>query len=282
MMKDKEENVNDNSISDYLRFVEDDTPLSVEEERKQIKKFKSGDMKARQKLIESNLRFVIKVALRYKGQGLSLADLIQEGTLGLIEALGKFDPGKGVRLITYASWWIRLYMQRATEQKSRTINLPINKLDHIKKIRSLEITFEQEHGRKPHDDEVSETLGLDERAVANLRQMSPCFFSIHTHDDENAGMDRVLKDEEAEHAGQNVWRNEVNERVTRALRVLNAREREVISWRFGLGDQGESFSLRQVGQKMGLSPEGVRRIEEQALNKLRRPYIARQMEQLFA
>ena len=273
--------VNDNDISAYLGYVKDDTPLKVNEERALLKKFSRGDMEARRRLIESNIRFVVKVALGYRGQGMSLSDLIQEGNLGLIEALGKFDASKGVRLITYASWWIRLHMQRSIEQKTRTVNLPINKLDSLKKIRSFEIAFEQQHARRPHHDEVSEQLGLDEKHVVYLRENSPSFSSLHSHDDDNVGLDRVLADTRIEQANDQIWKREVEDRIRRALRILTSREREVISWRFGLGSEGERCSLRQVGHKMGLSPEGVRRIEEQALNKLRRPYIARKMEQLL-
>ena len=127
----------------------DDTPLSVEEERCLIQRFRDGDEEARRRLIESNLRFVIKMAAQYRGYGVSLEDLVQEGNLGLIEALEKFDPTKGCRLITYASWWIRLYVQRMIEQRSRTVNLPINKVEVLRKIRSYETLFELEHGRKP-------------------------------------------------------------------------------------------------------------------------------------
>lgn len=278
----KESIVSDNSISSYLRFAKDDTPVSVQEERELIKQFQMGDKEARRKLIESNLRFVIKVALGYKGQGLALADLIQEGTLGLIEALGKFDPSKGVRLITYASWWIRLYIQRSIEQKARTVNLPINKLDLLRKMRSFEITFEQNYGRRPDDEEVALKLNVNESQIAALRNLSPSVTSIHSHDEENVGLDKILHDKDIEHPKEKIWQSEITERLSHALRILNRREREVLSWRFGLGEEGETFSLRQVGQKMGLSPEGVRRIEEQALNKLRRPYVARQMEQLLA
>lgn len=282
VMIDKERKTVSDNISAYLRYAKDDTPLTIEEERKVMQRYKRGDQEARRRLIESNLRFVIKMALGYRGQGIPLSDLIQEGNLGLIEALRKFDTDKGVRLITYASWWIRLYIQRAIEQKSRTVNLPINKLDVLKKIRGFEISFEQQNGRMPYHDEVAEGLDITAEQVEQLRNISPSFFSIHTQDDDHIGMDRVLSDTSAERPNERVWMQELVSRLQNALHYLTTREREVISWRFGLGDEGETFSLRQVGQKMGLSPEGVRRIEEQALNKLRRPYIARGMEQLLA
>lgn len=281
MMKKEKNLVNDLDISSFLKYAKDDTPLSVETEREQIRLYKAGDKEARRKLIESNLRFVVKMALSYRNQGLSLADLMQEGSLGLIEALGKFKPEKGVRLITYASWWIRLYIQRAIEQKTRTVKLPINKLDALKKIRSCEIGFRHQYGRLPDHDEVEEKTGIAEKQVEYLRKISPSFLSIHTHDDEKAGLDRVLADQDSECAGDLVWKREVEDRVQYALHILSSREREVLSWRFGLEKDGVTRSLRQVGQKMGLSPEGVRRIEAQALNKLRSPGIARHMEQLL-
>lgn len=272
----------DSTITEHLPSVADDTPLRIEDEREFVRKFHRGDKEARRRLIESNLRFVVKTALQYKGQGMSIQDLIQEGNLGLIEALEKFDPRKGCRLITYASWWIRLFIQRAIEQRSRTVNLPINKLDTLRRIRAFESSFELQHGRKPNCEEIADHLRIPVRRVGDVQRMAPTFSSLHTHEDDQPGLERVLSEERSPSARELIWRQEVQKRMQRAMQVLNRREKEVLACRFGLFPHGEKFSLRQVGQQLGLSAEGVRRIEAQALEKLRRPRVRMHIEGLLA
>jgi len=256
-------------------------PLTAEEERELVKRFQQGDLEARQRLIESNLRFVIKMAMNYRNQGLALADLIQDGNLGLIEALEKFDPSKNCRLITYASWWIRLYMQRAVEQKSRQINLPINKTEILRKVRSFEDSYMKKHGQKPSAERVAEELEIDVEKIEELDEYNPSFHSIHSADEDHPGLERVLVDEKNEDPRDRMWRAEAESRLFAAMRTLNDREREVLSHHYSLFEGGKKLSLRKVGLRMGLSAEGVRRIEEQAMSKLRRPYIRDQMESLF-
>ncbi|MFB3785075.1 MAG: RNA polymerase sigma factor RpoD/SigA [bacterium] len=256
-------------------------PLTAEAERELVKRFQQGDIEARRRLIESNLRFVIKMALNFRNQGLALADLIQDGNLGLIEALEKFDPSKNCRLITYASWWIRLYMQRAVEQKARQINLPINKMEILRKVRSFEESYIKKHGQKPSAVEVAESLELDVEKIEELDEYNPSFQTIHSVDEDHPGLERVLVDEKNEDPRDRMWRTEAENRLNAVMRILNDREREVLSHRYSLYEGGKKLSLRKVGQRMGLSAEGVRRIEEQAMNKLRRPYIRAQIESLF-
>ncbi|MFH1744158.1 MAG: sigma-70 family RNA polymerase sigma factor [bacterium] len=267
---------------EYSPVFGDDTPLNVEEERNLVRKYGRGDMDARRRLIESNMRFVVRSALQYKGCGMSLEDLIQEGNLGLIEALEKFDPGRGCRLITYASWWIRLYIQRAIEQRSRTISLPINKLDTLRKIRSFEISFELQHGRKPNTEEIADHLCIPQRRVHDVLRLAPTMCTLHSQEDDKAGLEGVLSADETESAKDRICEEEMQNRLQRAMQVLNRREKAVLAWRFGLLPHGERFSLRQVGQKLNLSAEGVRRIEEQALQKLRRPRVRMHIEGLLA
>ncbi|HOJ61750.1 MAG TPA: RNA polymerase sigma factor RpoD/SigA [bacterium] len=257
-------------------------PLTAEEERELVRRYRQGDNEARQRLIESNLRFVIKMALNFRNKGLALADLIQDGNLGLIEALEKFDPSKNCRLITYASWWIRLYMQRAVEQKARQINLPINKTEILRKVRSFEDSYIKTHGQKPSAEEVAEALDLPVEKVEELDEYNPTFHTIHFVNEDHPGLEKVLIDEKNEDPRDRMWRNEAKDRLFAAMKVLNDREREVLSHRYSLFEGGKKLSLRKVGQKLGLSAEGVRRIEEQAMNKLRRPYVSAQMESLFA
>jgi len=269
-------------VVDSTAYVSDDTPLSVEEERELVRQFRRGNEDARRRLIESNMRFVIKTAFQYQGQGMSLEDLIQEGNLGLIEALEKFNPAKGCRLITYASWWIRLYIQRSIEQRSRTVNLPINKLDTLRKIRAFEASFEMQEGRKPTTEEIADHLRVPERRIQQVQEVAPSFCSFNNQDEEQPGLERVLADERSGSATDRVCAKEMQNRLRRAMQVLNGREKEVLAWRFGLFPNSESHSLRQIGQKLGLSAEGVRRIEAQALEKLRRPRVRMQIEGLLA
>ncbi len=269
-------------LVEQLPLDYNDTPLSVEEERELVRQYRRGSKVARQRLVQANMRFVVKTALQYKGQGMSLEDLIQEGNLGLIEAVEKFDPRKGCRLITYASWWIRLFIQRAIEQRSRSVHLPINKLDILRKIRAYETNFELQHGRKPTAQEIAEHLRIPEKRVTEIQRAAPTFCSIHSQDDDQPGLDRILSDDRTPCARDTIWRKEIHERLKRAMQVLNRREKEVLAWRFGLFPGGERSSLRQVGQKLGLSAEGVRRIEAQALEKLRRPRVRMHIEGLLA
>lgn len=258
------------------------TPLSVSEEREMVCRYHNGDMDARRRLIESNLRFVIKISLNFRNQGLSLADLIQEGNLGLIEALEKFDPSRNCRLITYASWWIRLYLQRALEQKTRQINLPINKTEILRKIRVFQDDFVKANGRRPSMIEISEKIGINAKKVEEIDNHSPSFHTLHASNDEHPGWESVLIDEEHENARDTVWNKEAVKRLSSAMKILNKREREVLMQRYNIGNNGKKLSLRKVGLILGLSAEGVRRIEEQAMSKLRRPTVRAKMEELFA
>ncbi|MDP8245206.1 MAG: sigma-70 family RNA polymerase sigma factor [Candidatus Hinthialibacter antarcticus] len=268
------------------RFMNSDCPtepLSPQEERKMIRLYKkTGDETARRRLIESNIRFVVKVAMRFRQQGLGLADLVQEGILGLIDAVEKFDVSRECRLITYASWWIRLYMQRALEQKSRPVNLPINKLEMLRKVRAFEQVFLTSNGRKPYDEEIAKQLDVDLKKVEQIADYAPSFQTLHARDDEHPGLERVLIDEDHPDPRETLWGREAENRLNEAMNLLTDRERDVLTHRFNLKGNGKKMSLRKVGQQMGLSAEGVRRIEEQAMDKLRRPRIRARMEMLFA
>lgn len=268
------------------RFIQSDCPtepLSAEEERKVIRLYKrTGDETARRRLIESNIRFVVKMAMRFKQQGLGLSDLVQEGILGLIDAVEKFDISKDCRLITYASWWIRLYMQRALEQKSRPVNLPINKLEMLRKVRAFEQVFITSNGRKPYADEIAKQLDVDLYKIEQIPDYAPSFQTLHARDEEHPGLERVLIDEDQPDQRESVWGREAETRLNEAMSLLTEREREVLTYRFNLSGCGKKVSLRKVGNQLGLSAEGVRRIEEQAMDKLRRPRIRARMEMLFA
>ena len=235
-------------------------PLSAEEEQKMIRRYKkSGDQHARQRLIESNIRFVVKLAMRFKQQGLSISDLVQEGVLGLIDAVEKFDINRDCRLITYASWWIRLYMQRALEQKSRPVNLPINKLEMLRKVRAFEQVFLTSNGRKPYAEEIADHLDVDLKKVEQVSGYAPSFQTLHARDEEHPGLERVLIDEERPDPRETVWGREAENRLNEAMSLLTERERDVLTHRYNLNGNGKKMSLRKVGptswpERRGRSP----------------------------
>ncbi|MBD3265568.1 sigma-70 family RNA polymerase sigma factor [bacterium] len=274
-------------FSNLHKFIKTDansTPLTLNMEKEMIRQYQqNGDSSARDRLIESNIRFVVKMALNYKNKGMSLPDLIQEGNLGLIEAIDRFDPEKKCRLITYASWWIRLRMQRSIEQKANQVNLPINKLDQFRKVCAFKQAFEARTGRLPHINEIANALALTEKKVRELLESEITFQTLHGRDEEHPGYESILEDEDSINPREGVWNQEVDERLHSAFAILTERERDVLAHRYRIHDGGQKkMSLRKVGQMLGLSAEGVRRIEEQAMSKLRRPSIMAKMESLFA
>ncbi|MFH1737402.1 MAG: RNA polymerase sigma factor RpoD/SigA [bacterium] len=256
------------NLKRFLRGA-NDVPLSPEEERKMIRRFRRGDKTARDRIIESNQRFVIRMALKMRGQGLPLADLIQEGNLGLIEALERFDPGRNCRLISYASWWIRLYMQRGIEHKSRVVNIPVNKLCSLKRIKNIQHTYLKTEGRQPTLEEISKHTGIPVDKIESISGLSSSFYSIYANDDEGRPLEQSLPVHTRGRIHHRIWLGELRDRLQRVLDCLSPRERAVIQSRFGLTGIAEPASLRQVGKQLGLSAEGVRQIQKQAMEKLR-------------
>lgn len=246
-------------------------PLIPAEEKVLLRKAGKGDASARDRLVEANQRFVVRMAISYRNQGLSVADLIQEGNLGLIEAIDRYDMKRECRLISYAAWWIRLFMQRAIEQKSRTVTIPINKVSTLKKIKNFEYCFTKSKGRSPTYEEIGKGIGMPKDKVEYIANLGTSTVSIQAKDDDEAqSIEDQLEVDDAGPLRYRVWLEELNRRVARALDMLTPREKAVIRCRFGLNDD-EPASLRQAGRRLGLSAEGVRQIQVQAMNKLRDP-----------
>lgn len=247
-------------------------PLTASQEIALLRESKRGDSDARDRLVEANQRFVVRMALSYRNQGLAVSDLVQEGTLGLIEAIDRYDESKNCRLISYAAWWIRLFMQRAVEQKSRTVTIPINKVATLKKIRNFEYNYIKSNGKKPSYTEISESVGLKPEKVEAIYHMGTSSISLYAEDEEGQSIEHRLQCDDRETLRNNIWEDQLNTCMDRALNQLSNREKAVLSCRFGLGGQ-DPLSLRQAGKKLGLSAEGVRQIQAQAINKLRDPSI---------
>ncbi len=258
------------SIKRHLKGI-NHKPLKADEEYKLLKKVKKGNKAARQRLVEANQRFVVRLALSFRNQGIPVADLIQEGNLGLIEAIDRYDPARKCRLISYAAWWIRLYMQRAIEQKSRTVTIPINKVSILKKIKNFEYGFIKIKGRNPNYKEIADAIGLEEQKVEYVYNLGTTTLSIHTEDEDGQSMEDRLEIDVAESLRRELWLSELKKRVAQTFKQLTQKEQDVLRCRFGLDDHAEPVSLRQAGRLLGLSAEGVRQIQAQAINKLRCP-----------
>ncbi len=246
-------------------------PLKADEEKKLLQSVSQGNPQAREKLVEANQRFVVRMALSFRNQGIPIPDLIQEGNLGLIEAIDRYDLKKECRLISYAAWWIRLFMQRAIEQKSRTVTIPINKVGTLKKIKNFEYGFIKHNGRKPSYGEIAEAIGMEEEKVEYIYHLGTSTVSIHAEDEEGQSMEDRMEIDVAGPLRHHLWIEELKRNVAKAFKQLSSKERDVLRCRFGLDDQKEPVSLRQAGRILGLSAEGVRQIQAQALEKLREP-----------
>ena len=259
------------SIKRLLKGIQHQ-PLTPNEEKIVLKKAVKDDPDARDRLVEANQRFVVRMAISYRNQGLSVADLIQEGNLGLIEAIDRFDLTKNCRLISYAAWWIRLFMQRALEQKSRTVTIPINKISALKKIKNFEYGYAKTHGRQPTYEEIADGIGMTQDKVEYIANLGTSTVSIQAKDDEEGlSIEDQLEIDEAGPLRHHVWLGELNRRVSNALEMLTPREEDVIRCRFGLNGEEEPASLRQAGRRLGLSAEGIRQIQVQAMKKLGDP-----------
>jgi RNA polymerase primary sigma factor len=256
------------SLELFLRDISQRPLLTAQEEVELAKRIEKGDTAAKNRMIESNLRLVVSNAKRYRGLGLPFLDLIQEGIIGLIRAVEKFDHRRGFKFSTYATWWIRQAMQRALQQQSRTIRIPVHVGQELARVRAAERRLSAELGRDPTPEEVAEQVGLTAEQLEELRAAERVPVSLES---------RVGADGETElgallpHEGPTPFDElevELAETsIRRALERLDARGRQVIELRFGL-DGNEPLPLREVARRMGLSAEGVRKLERRALRTL--------------
>lgn len=259
------------AIKKQLKGIDHQPVTPAEERELLLRVVKHNDEEARIRLIEANQRFVVRVALQFRNQGMTIPDLIQEGNLGLIEAIDRFDLDKNCRLVSYAAWWIRLYIQRAIEQKSRTVTIPINKIGSLKKIKNFEYGFIKNYARKPSFAEIAKGIGMEIDKVEYIYNLGTSSISIYAEDEEGQTMeDRLIVNDE-EPLRSHLWLDELKRKVKKALGLLSPKEKDVICCRFGLDDEDNPQSLRQTGRQLGLSAEGVRQIQAQALRKLGDP-----------
>ena len=234
---------------------------------------------AREHLIKANTRLVVSVAKKYIGRGVPFLDLIQEGNLGLMKAVEKYDYHRGFRFSTYATWWIRQTITRSIADQGRTIRVPVHMIDRIRQLYKLTHELEQKLGRIPSADELADELGLTERKVQWMLRVSwlPLSLESPVGDEEDSELGMFVEDEITPTPIQSAYRNMLQEKVDEVLGTLSPREARILRLRFGL-DNGRTYTLEEVGQKFGLTRERIRQIEGKALRRLRHPRRARQLK----
>ncbi|MBR4675831.1 MAG: RNA polymerase sigma factor RpoD/SigA [Victivallales bacterium] len=254
----------------YMQNIGQYPLVSPEEEIELAAKIKDGDDDAKQKLIRSNLRLVVKIAHDFKGLGLPLLDLISEGNIGLMRAVEKFDPSKGAKLSSYAAWWIKQSMRRALANQARTIRIPVQSASKICKIQAAKVKLTEEYGRDPTDREIASEVNLTERTVTGLRLGKTTTISLHDpiqHGEDGEFRD-IIPDDKSTAPDELVQDEETLSHMLKLTERLEKRERIILNLRFGLnGDRPKT--LEEVSQTIGRTRERVRQIQNQALDKLK-------------
>ncbi|HYT61340.1 MAG TPA: RNA polymerase sigma factor RpoD/SigA [Haliangiales bacterium] len=255
----------------YLREIGQTPLLTPEEEIKLARRIKRGDKRARAQMIKANLRLVVKIARDYEGYGLPLLDLINEGNIGLIKGVERFDPAKGAKLSTYAAWWIKQSIKRALANQSKTIRLPVHVVDKLFHLRRASAKLEETLGREPSDDELAEELDFPVARVQQLRRAAvrPTSLDAPIGDDETNRVADVVKDENADTPYQQLEEKTNSALVHEMVETLDAREQAIVRQRFGL-DGDDRKTLEEIGEQFGVTRERIRQIEEIALRKLRK------------
>lgn len=248
------------------------TPLvSVEDEVTLAARIKKGDKKAREQMIKANLRLVVKIARDYEHYGMPLLDLINEGNIGLMKAVERFDPAKGAKFSTYGSWWIKQSIKRALANQSKTIRLPVHVVDKIAHIRRASMKLQEIFGREPDDEEVAAELGISARRVRQYRTaaVAPMSLDASLGEDESNRISDVVEDERADTPYEKLEEKTNTKLVRDMLHKLDPREAAILKLRFNLNGEHEE-TLEEIGKKFGVTRERIRQIQESALAKLRK------------
>lgn len=253
-------------------YLEEHPDLPADQAEK-LRQIVADGQEARELMAKANTRLVVSIAKRYRNQGLPMSDLIQEGNVGLMIAIDKFDYRMGNRFSTYASWWIRQTITRALSQKSRTIRLPLHLSDQLRRLNTVSERLGQELGREPTIKELSEALDLPPAEVREMLEANPQTISLETPVGDDSEFGDFIEDEESPGPDEAMNSIALSESIERILSELLPREAQILKLRFGLED-GIPQTLEQVGQIMGLSRERIRQIERQALRRLRQPQYA--------
>lgn len=271
--------LSDDPVKQYLKEIGNFPLLTLEEEVSLAKKIESGDEVAKQTLAESNLRLVVSIAKRYVGRGLSFLDLIQEGNLGLIKAVDKFDYNKGYKFSTYATWWIRQAITRSIADQSRTIRIPVHMSEVINKTYRVSRSLMQELGREPTEQELADALNLPIEKVREVLKVSADPISLDTPigEEDDSHLGDFIRDDTVTGPEDAASYSMLQEQIGKLLDTLTEREQRVLILRFGLKD-GRSRTLEEVGKEFNVTRERIRQIEAKALRKLRHPSRARMLK----
>jgi len=269
----------DDPVRMYLKEIGRVPLLSAEEEIELAKRMEQGDEEAKRRLAESNLRLVVSIAKRYVGRGMLFLDLIQEGNLGLIKAVEKFDYCKGFKFSTYATWWIRQAITRAIADQARTIRIPVHMVETINKLNRIQRQLIQELGRDPTPEETAKEMQISVERVREISKISQEPVSLETPigEEEDSHLGDFIEDEEAVAPAEAASFLLLREQLDYVLDTLTSREKKVLQLRFGLED-GRSRTLEEVGQVFGVTRERIRQIEAKALRKLRHPSRSKKLK----
>ena len=272
-------NVVDDSVKMYLKEIGKIELLDAEQEKDIAQRMADGDKEAKEILINSNLRLVVSIAKKYMNRGLSLLDLIQEGNIGLIKAVDKFDYTKGFKFSTYATWWIRQAITRAIADQARTIRIPVHMVETINKLTRVQRQLVQDLGREPTTEELAEAMQMDVAKIREIQKISQDPISIDkpVGEEEDSHLVDFISNDELAAPEEEVARILLKEDLIHALNGLTDRERRVIELRFGLKD-GVPMTLEQVGKKLGVTRERIRQIEAKAIRKLYRSPKSKKLE----
>lgn len=273
----------DDPVRMYLKEIGKVPLLSAEEELELAEKMSQGDEEAKKKLSEANLRLVVSIAKRYVGRGMLFLDLIQEGNLGLIKAVEKFDYHKGYKFSTYATWWIRQAITRAIADQARTIRIPVHMVETINKLIRVSRQLLQELGRDPYPEEIAKEMNMSIDKVREIQKIAQEPVSLETPigEEEDSHLGDFIPDEDAPAPAEAASFSLLKEQLSEVLSTLAPREAKVLRLRFGL-DDGRARTLEEVGADFGVTRERIRQIEAKALRKLRHPSRSKKLKDYLA
>lgn len=272
----------DDPVKIYLKEIGRVPLLTPEEEIELAQRMQNGDESAKKRLAEANLRLVVSIAKRYGGRGMSFLDLIQEGNLGLIKAVDKFDYTKGFKFSTYATWWIRQSITRAIADQARTIRIPVHMVETITKVKKVSSQLLHQNGHDPSAEEIAEALDMPVERVREIMRIAQDPVSLETPigEEEDSHLGDFIPDENAPEPTEAASQVLLKELINQVLGTLTEREEKVLRLRFGLED-GRSRTLEEVGQMFNVTRERIRQIEAKALRKLRHPNRSNKLKGLF-
>ncbi len=274
-----DDDVADDSVRLYLREIGKIPLLNAEEELTLAKRVVAGDAKAKHEMAEANMRLVVSIAKRYVGRGLDLLDLIQEGNTGLLRAVEKFDPDKGFKFSTYATWWIRQAITRAIADQARTIRIPVHMVETINKLLRTQRRLTQELNREPTNEEIAKAMEIEVDKVEHIMKIKQDISSLDASirdDEEDSVLADFIEDEDTISPEESATNQLLKEQVKDMLGALTEREQKILKLRFGLED-GKSHTLEEVGQEFSVTRERIRQIEAKALAKLRKHRDAKKL-----